>query len=85
MDELEQINTDGISPEIPSSASLGPNPAHQLYFDRAERQRRGEKDPNAEYIETTIADSIQVEDGADTDTIIIGKDKDGKLSVIENQ
>ena len=85
MDELEQVNTDGISSEVPSSASLGPNAAYQSYFDKAERQRKGEKDPNAEYIETTIADSLEVEDGTDSDTVIVGKDKDGKISVIENQ
>lgn len=83
--ESQQDNAGEVSSEAsPASAFLGPNPAFQKYFQQAEALKNGYVDPSAETIEMKYADSMQVEEEADpSDKVVIAKDKDGKISVIE--
>ena len=83
--ESQQNITDEVSSEASSaSAYLGPHPAFEKYFQQAEAMKNGYVDPTAEIIETKYADSMQVEEEADpSDKIVVAKDKDGKISVIE--
>ena len=83
--ESQQNNTGEVSSEAsPASASLGPHPAFEKYFQQAQAFKNGYVDPLAENIEMKYADSMRVEEEADpNDLVKIAKDKDGKISVIE--
>ena len=83
--ESQQIQPGEVSMEVsPASAHLGPHPAFEKYFVQAQAMKNGYVDPTAENIVMKYADSMQVEEEADpSDKIVIAKDKDGKISVIE--